>query len=452
MSYLRYQHYKDSGIEWLGEMPSHWVATPIKRLGRLKGGSGFPHDEQGNEGEELQFHKVNALGKADSDGLLIDGDNTVSIETAKRLNAHIFPEKSLVFAKVGAALYLARICQLANPSCIDNNMMGLIVNKKKFDPSFVKFAMSLVNFELIANPGAVPSLNEGQIGNFKLGIPSLLEQSLIAAFLGREIAKIDELAKAFNGLIDLLKEKRQAVISHAVTKGLDPSVPMKDSGIDWIGSIPHHWEMKRLKYLGKAITGLTYSPTDIVDEENGILVLRSSNVQKGQITLNDNVFVSAKIPENLVTRIGDILICSRNGSRALIGKNATIDSKSENLTFGAFMTIFRSEDSAYMSWILNSSLFEFQSGAFMTSTINQLTLGVLNNFEIPLPPSDERRLISEFLEIERSKFNELIEEAFSAIETLKERRTALISAAVTGKIDVRGLIHAVEKQKSLETA
>ena len=237
--------------------------------------------------------------------------------------------------------------------------------------------------------------------------------------------------------MELLKEKRQAVISHAVTQGLHPHAPMKPSGIEWLGDVPAHWELKRLKYLGDAIIGLTYSPADIVEEGSGTLVLRSSNVQGGQIVYDDNVYVSAAIPEELVTKVGDILICSRNGSRALIGKNAVIDERAAGLTFGAFMTIFRSPHSAYLACVLNSPLFEFQSGAFMTSTINQLTVGVLNNFEVPLPPAVEREQIAAFLEREIARFNTLTAEAQHAIELLQERRTALISAAVTGQIDVR---------------
>ena len=219
---------------------------------------------------------------------------------------------------------------------------------------------------------------------------------------------------------------------------------MKPSGIEWLGDVPEHWELKRLKYLGEAITGLTYSPADIVDDDStGTLVFRSSNVQGGVITYDDNVYVSAIIPTELVTQVGDILICSRNGSRALIGKNATIDDKSAGATFGAFMTVFRSQHSAYLSCILNSPLFEFQAGAFMTSTINQLTIGVLNNFEVPFPPKKERADIAAFLAIESAKFNTLATEAQRAIDLLQERRTALISAAVTGQIDVRGLVQSL---------
>lgn len=204
----------------------------------------------------------------------------------------------------------------------------------------------------------------------------------------------------------------------------------KDSGVEWLGEVPEHWEVKRLKYLGEAIIGLTYDPSDIVGEE-GALVLRSSNVQNGKIVFEDNVYVRKSIPEKLITKTGDILICSRNGSRALVGKNALIGSESSGLTFGAFMTIFRSRYNNYLFYIFNSSLFEFQSGSFLTSTVNQLTTGNLYTFEIPFPPIAEHKQITNFLDRETAKIDELIAEQQRLIELLKEKRQAVISHAVT---------------------
>ncbi|MBF0098683.1 MAG: hypothetical protein HQM05_15255 [Magnetococcales bacterium] len=163
-------------MEWLGEVPGHWEVMPIKYLGRLKGGAGFPHAEQGIEGEELSFHKVNALAQAGDDGILLPSENTISRSTAALLGAYVFPSNTIVFAKVGAALLLARVRMLNEDACIDNNMMGLVVFQHKHDVRFVKYTVSLVKFDLIANPGAVPSLNESQIGNYLFAVPSGLCQ------------------------------------------------------------------------------------------------------------------------------------------------------------------------------------------------------------------------------------------------------------------------------------
>ncbi len=205
----------------------------------------------------------------------------------------------------------------------------------------------------------------------------------------------------------------------------------KDSGVEWLGDVPAHWETKRLKYLGQPIIGLTYDPSEVVDADHGTLVLRSSNVQNGGITLDDNVYVSARIPDELRTKPGDILICSRNGSRALIGKNAVIDCASSDVTFGAFMTIFRSDLNRYLRWVFNSALFDYQAGTFLTTTVNQLTTGNLRGFEVPLPPERERDEIASFLESQTIQFDGLLEEQRRLIGLLKEKRQAVISHAVT---------------------
>lgn len=217
-----------------------------------------------------------------------------------------------------------------------------------------------------------------------------------------------------------------------MSKDRYPAYPKyKNSGLGWLSAIPDHWETKRLKFLGEAIIGLTYSPDDVVSESEGTLVLRSSNIQNGKLAFEDNVHVKRSIPEKLRTRKGDILICSRNGSRALIGKNAQIDSQAAGVSFGAFMTVFRSPLNGYISKVFNSSLFEYQSGSFLTSTINQLTTATLNDFEIPVPPLLEQTQIAQFLDHETAKIDRLIEKQEELIRLLKEKRQAVISHAVT---------------------
>jgi type I restriction enzyme S subunit len=210
---------KDSGVAWLGEVPAHWAVAPIKSFGWLKGGAGFPHEEQGIQGEELDFFKVAALGGGRS-GVIDRAEHTISRSTAARLGAHVFPEGTVVFAKVGAALLLGRVRVLSASSCIDNNMMGIVPHEGT-DSEFLRLAMSLVRFDLIANPGAVPSLNESQIGNFHLAKPSFEEQQSIATFVKAETAAIDSLTFEAQRGVDLLQERRSALISAAVTGKID---------------------------------------------------------------------------------------------------------------------------------------------------------------------------------------------------------------------------------------
>jgi type I restriction enzyme, S subunit len=215
-----------------------------------------------------------------------------------------------------------------------------------------------------------------------------------------------------------------------------PAYPdTRPSGIAWLGDIPAHWEIRRLKHLGESIIGLTYSPSDIADKASGILVLRASNIQNRKLTYTDTVFVDTIIPERLLTRAGDIVICSRSGSRDLIGKNAMITEKDEGVSFGAFMTVFRSPYNIFLSHVFNSNLFKEQSGSFMTSTINQLTISILNDIRVTLPPPDEQRAIAAFLDRETAKIDALIAAKQRFIALLGEKRSAVISHAVTKGLD-----------------
>jgi type I restriction enzyme S subunit len=221
---------------------------------------------------------------------------------------------------------------------------------------------------------------------------------------------------------------------------MKPYSKYKSSGVEWIGDIPEHWVVKRLKFIGDAIGGLTYSPNDIVDNEyDGKLVLRSSNIQNGKLSLEDNVYVNTSIPNKIVLRKGDILICSRNGSKHLIGKNILIDEQMEGNTFGAFMMIFRSNQYNFLYQYFNSAIFTSQSGLFLTATINQLTSNTINNFIIALPPLPEQTAIANFLDRKTAELDTLIANKQRLIQLLKEERTAIINHAITKGIS--GLNH-----------
>lgn len=208
---------------------------------------------------------------------------------------------------------------------------------------------------------------------------------------------------------------------------------MKDSGIEWIGEIPEDWEIKRLKWIGEAIIGLTYEPDDVADI--GTLVMRSSNVKDGQLLYDDNVYVNISINEKLLLKKGDILICSRNGSRALIGKCAIIDEIAENNTFGAFMTVFRSNYNDFMYYIFNSPLFTFHVGSFLTSTINQLTTSNLYSITVPMPPKHLQTAIANYLDDKCGKIDSIMKKTRKQIELLKEYKQSVITEAVTKGLD-----------------
>lgn len=205
----------------------------------------------------------------------------------------------------------------------------------------------------------------------------------------------------------------------------------KPSGIDWIGEIPSHWNRWRLKFTGTFGNGLTYSPNEVV--ENGICVLRSSNIQDGKLSLDDNVYVT-ECPQKLMTEIGDIIICSRNGSANLVGKCALISEKI-NATFGAFMLRYRPFINSKFAYYLFTTTYRKYRGLFATTTINQLTKSVIDTMNVPLPPLAEQEAIADFLDKKCGEIDSLIKKQQRRIELLDELRQTTITNAVTHGIN-----------------
>jgi len=199
--------------------------------------------------------------------------------------------------------------------------------------------------------------------------------------------------------------------------------------------IPEGWEEKKLGQIGDAIIGLTYSPSDVVDD-GGVLVLRSSNIKNGRIDYEDQVRVSCNISEKLRIKDGDILICARNGSRRLIGKNAIMRSEDENCTFGAFMSVFRTKESKYVYYLFQSQLFKKQIERDLGPTINQVTTGNLNLFKFIFPPPNEKRFIQRILDI----WDLYLDKLERKIEMKKNIKKGLMQQLLTGKRQIKGCV------------
>lgn len=210
----------------------------------------------------------------------------------------------------------------------------------------------------------------------------------------------------------------------------------KDSGIAWIGEIPEHWEVKRLKYFGNNYNGLTYSPNDICSSQEGIIVLRSSNIKDNKLCFDDNVYVNKEIPTKLLVNKGDILICSRNGSASLIGKAALIETDIK-ATFGAFMMIFKGNNIChkYLYYIVTSCISQYK-WLFTTATINQLTSSMLGEIFAPFICNKlEQQSIAAYLDQKCGEIDELITLQEEMITKLQSYKQSVITEAVTKGLD-----------------
>ncbi|MGF0017466.1 restriction endonuclease subunit S [Sporofaciens sp. SGI.106] len=419
---------KDSGVQWLGNIPKEWSVGKVKH--EFYATKTIVGDKV-NDYERLAL-TLNGVIKRSKDA----GDG---LQPEKFDGYQILKEHELVFKLIDLANVSTSRVGLSPYTGIVSPAYIVLHHRKDMNPRygeyyFLSMWMNEV-FNHIGGDGVRSALNAKDLLNIPYLKVSPDEQQAIADYLDETCSKIDEIIAEAKASIDEYKELKQSVIFEAVTKGLDKNVEMKDSGVEWIGKIPASWDVLRIKDIGAARNGLTYSPNDQVDSGKGTLVLRSSNVQNGQIVFDDNVYVNKDIPDNLMLDEGDILICSRNGSRRLIGKNAIVP-ESGKYTFGAFMMVLKpfNDNKKYIHWILNSGVFGYYLPMFFTSTINQLTRENFRNMQIPYCMDvNVQKDIVEYLDKKCELFDSLIAEKESLINDLETYKKSLIYEVVTGK-------------------
>lgn len=419
---------KDSGVQWLGNIPKEWSVGKVKH--EFYATKTIVGDKV-NDYERLAL-TLNGVIKRSKDA----GDG---LQPEKFDGYQILKEHELVFKLIDLANVSTSRVGLSPYTGIVSPAYIVLHHRKDMNPRygeyyFLSMWMNEV-FNHIGGDGVRSALNAKDLLNIPYLKVSPDEQQVIADYLDETCSKIDEIIAEANASIDEYKELKQSVIFEAITKGLDKNVEMKDSGVEWIGKIPATWDVLRIKDIGAARNGLTYSPNDQVDSGKGTLVLRSSNVQNGQIVFDDNVYVNKDIPDNLMLDEGDILICSRNGSRRLIGKNAIVP-ESGKYTFGAFMMVLKpfNDNKKYIHWILNSGVFGYYLPMFFTSTINQLTRENFRNMQIPYCMDvNVQKDIVEYLDKKCELFDSLIAEKESLINDLEAYKKSLIYEVVTGK-------------------
>lgn len=426
MSFPRYERYKDSGVEWLSEVPEHWELKRLKHCFRLL-------TEKTNRRENpVALENVESWS-----------GRFIKTETAYEGYGVAFERGDILFGKLRPYLAKAYLTENQGEAIGDFHVL------RPKGAAYSRFSQyQILNREFIgvvdgSTFGAkMPRVSWDFLGDIILTVPPFSEQQTIVSFLDRETAKIDELIAEQQRLIELLKEKRQAVISHAVTKGLNPDAPMKDSGIEWLGEVPKHWEVQRLTKCVKNIVDYRGKTPTKVDD--GIFLLTARNIKDGAINYDiSREFVSHSEYNEIMRRgkpsIGDLVFTME----APLGQVANIDIT--DIAIAQRIIKLQGHDERANNYFLKywfmGTYSQSQLGSLATgSTALGLKASKLGQLNVCLPPMNEQISITNYLESQSLKFDTLITQAQRAIELLKERRTALISAAVTGKIDVRGLV------------
>lgn len=436
MSFPAYPAYKDSGVDWLGEIPEGWSIKPLWALFRRHKLTGFP-DEQllsvyRDYGVIPKASRDDNFNKPSDDlgayQLVQVGDLAINKMKAWQGSVGISSYKGIVSpayhvyapSHSEAPQYLHHLfrCNEYIAGYLANSK-GIRVNQWDLEPQ--------------------------QHSRMPVLLPSFQEQTQIARFLDHETARIDALIEEQQRLIELLKEKRQAVISHAVTKGLDPTVPMKDSGVEWLGEVPAHWKVSKLGHYAQILTGFPFPSASFSHDESDVRLLRGANIGVGSLKWIDTVYWELNEGDELSSYLmteGQIVL---GMDRPWISEGMRIARVTQDdmpcllLQRVAAITPNAGLNDEYLYCLLASELFKAYVEPDLTGvSVPHISPEQILSFQIPVPHIDEQRKISRFIKDQLDQMSALFQQASESVVLLQERRAALISAAVTGKIDVRG--------------
>ncbi len=422
--YLPHPEYQDTGLNWLGPIPASWK---LRRLGscfrerRTKvSDKEYAPLSVTMQGVVPQLENAAKTKDGDNRKLVLEGDFVINSRSDRKGSSGVSPRDGSV----------SLISIVLEPKEILPSFAHHLLRSRAFQQEFYRYGKGIV--------ADLWSTNYSAMRNILIPLVPVTEQAQIAKFLDYETAKIDALIAKQQQLIALLKEKRQAVISHAVTKGLNPDAPMRDSGVAWLGEVPAHWSVARLKHhVCQIVDGAHFTPTYV---EVGVPFLRVTDIQTFPI---DELSIK-RIPRvehrELVKRCrperGDLLL-SKNGT---IGVPRVVDWDWEFSIFVSLCLIkLKTTVNVRFAYyvFLTHQIREQIVGLTKQSTVVNLHLDKIQNFWLALPEYEEQVAIVQYLDEEVELYDLQIRRNFDMIELLQERRTALVSAAVTGKIDVR---------------
>ena len=423
----RYNEYKDSGVQWLGEIPSHWAIMPLKYSGRFCKGKLPSETNENCLGKPI-------IGASEMNGNMpsvYSEDNSVPQCT----------KNDILFLWDGANAGLVSFFHegivastVTKFTCDNSNIVSTYLYY--LEKNYQRYYKERVGGTTI------PHMNSQYIASCPLLIPSTQEQKAIADYLNTTTAKIDEAIAQQQKMIDLLNERKQIIINNAVTKGLNPDAPMKDSGVEWIGEIPEHWEIKKLKHVCQAFGRIGfrgYSTTDLVDEGEGCITLSPSNMRDGKMQYGRCTYLSwEKYEESPEIKVfnGDILFV-KTGST--YGKSSIVEDLPLEATINPQLLVFKNFtcNNMFLANVLQSTAIKTQVEiSVIGGTIPTISQQKILNYVFPFPTEDEQYAIVEYVESKSAPINAAIKAAEKQISLLQERKQIIINDVVTGKVKV----------------
>lgn len=428
----RYDSYKDSGVQWLGEIPSHWE---MKRW-RFLMVENTKKNSDSRVRRQLQFRYGDIVRKAnqseESDVL-----DTISKYIVVEPNDIMINGLNLNYDFVSQ-----RVAQVKEEGAITSAYISLRPTNIACSRYYTYFLKSMDSKKMFhgMGTGIRLTLSYNELKNHFIPRPSIEEQDAIANYLDNITSKIDEAIAQQYKMIDLLNERKQIIINNAVTKGLNPNVKMKDSGVEWIGEIPEHWEVRKLKsFVSKVGSGVTPRGGGSVYVDEGIMLLRSQNVYFEGFKLNDVAYITESMDKDMCnTRVqeGDVLINITGGS---IGRCFYVPNQFPKANVNQHVCIVRPQNfsTKYLYYLLRSNCSQLQVDMQQTGGNREgLTSAALKNFILPIPPKNEQELIIEYLDNNVHKIQSLVVICNKQIALLQERKQIIINDVVTGKVKV----------------
>ena len=408
----KYPEYKDSEIEWLGKIPKHWTITPFKHIISFINGYAFKSDTYTEDG--IPIIRIGDVQKS---------INFIETKKVPKEYWDELPEMRIYYGDIlialtGATIGKSSTYQYHNPALL-NQRVALIRPKSNCVPSFVKYLIQMNIFReyilVECNGGAQGNIGKEEIGNFSFQLPPTQEQLHISTYLDKKTNQIDALIGKKREMIELLKEERAAIINQAVTKGINPDAEMKDSGIEWLGEVPKHWEVKKIKFVASLRSGNSITSDEI--KEEGTYPVYGGNGLRGYTSD--------------FTHDGHFVLIGRQG--ALCGNVNYAEGK------------FWASEHAVVATIINNSNVIWLGELLRSMNLNQYSISAaqpglaverIQNLSIPCPTIEEQNIIAKHLTVKSAQIDLSIGKIEKEISLIEEYRTALINEAVTGKIKV----------------